>query len=207
MIKNLLQLSLLAVALLFFSFANPAVESSGSEGLSIGDVAPDFSLKNVDGNYVSMSDYEDANGFIIIFSCNHCPFVVAYEDRYNELHEKYAPRGWHLIAINPNDPVVVPEDSFENMQKRAREKEFEFPYVFDDGQRIFPKYGATRTPHVFLLDSDRVVHYIGAIDDNHRDANQVEEKYLENAITAVERGERPNPAETRAIGCTIKVQE
>ena len=190
----------------FFTMSFTAVDNQ-SEGLSIGDVAPDFSLKNVDGNFVSLSDYEDANGFIIIFSCNHCPFVVAYEDRYNELHDKFAPKGWPLIAINPNDPEVEPEDSFDNMVIRAREKGFQFPYVFDDGQKIFPQYGATRTPHVFLLDKDRVVRYIGAIDDNFRDADQVEEKYLENAIAAIMRGEDPNPAETRAIGCTIKVKE
>lgn len=189
-------------AALAFSFT-----SGDDTGLKIGDVAPDFSLKNVDGNYVSMNDYEDVNGYIIIFSCNHCPFVVAYEDRYNELHEKFAPQGFPIIAINPNDPEVVPEDSFENMKVRAKEKGFEFPYVMDEGQKIFPQYGATRTPHVFLLDSDKVVRYIGAIDDNYRDADQVEEKYLENAISAVLSGNAPSPAETRAVGCTIKVKK
>lgn len=189
-------------AALAFSFT-----SGDDTGLKIGDVAPDFSLKNVDGNYVSMSDYEDVNGYIIIFSCNHCPFVVAYEDRYNELHEKFAPQGFPIIAINPNDPEIVPEDSFENMKVRAKEKGFEFPYVMDEGQKIFPQYGATRTPHVYLLDSDKVVRYIGAIDDNYRDADQVEEKYLENAIAAVLSGNAPDPAETRAVGCTIKVKK
>ncbi|TVQ45773.1 MAG: thioredoxin family protein [Saprospirales bacterium] len=192
---------------IMFLFAGIQLHASDGGGLKIGDVAPDFSLKNIDGNYVSMSDYEDAAGFIIIFSCNHCPFVVAVEDRMIALHERYAPMGWHLIAINPNDPTVVPDDSFEKMIERAQEKNFPFPYVKDVGQKVFPQYGATRTPHVFLLDSDKVVRYIGAIDDNTRDESAVQEKWLENAIARIMRGMDPDPLETRAIGCTIKVQE
>lgn len=189
-----------------FMLGSAGLLASDGNGLKIGDVAPDFSLKNVDGNYVSMNDYENAAGFIIIFSCNHCPFVVAVEDRMIALHERYAPMGWHLIAINPNDPAVVPDDSFEKMIERAQEKNFPFPYVKDVGQKVFPQYGATRTPHVFLLDADRVVRYIGAIDDNTRDASAVQEKWLENAMARIMRGMDPDPLETRAIGCTIKVQ-
>ena len=199
--KNLLSLVTLLALL-----TSTSLSASDGNGLKIGDVAPDFSLINVDGSYVSMSDYEDAKGFIIIFSCNHCPFVVAYEDRYNDLHDKFAAEGFPLIAINPNDPEVVPADSFEKMVERAAEKGFEFPYVKDVGQKVFPQYGATRTPHVFLLDADRVVRYIGAIDDNYQDASAVQEKYLENAIRAVVKGKTPEPEMTRAIGCTIKVQ-
>ncbi len=199
-------LSILFFSAIFLLGSIQLIANDGN-GLKIGDVAPDFSLKNVDGNYVSMSDYEDPAGFIIVFSCNHCPFVVAIEDRLNALHERYAPMGWHLIAINPNDPAVVPDDSFEKMQIRAKEKNFQFPYVKDVGQEIFPKYGATRTPHFFLLDADRVVRYIGALDDNTRDASAVKDKFVENAIARIMRGMDPDPLETRAIGCTIKVQE
>lgn len=181
--------------------------ASFAQGYKVGDKATDFKLLNVDGSYVSMSDYPDAKGFIVIFSCNHCPYVVAYEDRYIELHNEFASQGFPLIAINPNDPEVQPQDSYELMQKRAKEKDFPFPYVIDEGQKVYPVYGATRTPHVYLLertDDELVVAYIGAIDDNYQDASQVNEKYLSNAIHAVMDGKKPEPDFTRAIGCTIK---
>ncbi len=168
----------------------------------------DFRLKNVDGNFVSMSDYPDAKGFVIVFTCNHCPYAVAYEDRLIELDKKYKPRGFPVIAINPNDPAAEPRDSYELMQVRAREKGFTFPYLFDEGQKVYPVYGATRTPHIYLLNrvgSDLIVAYIGAIDDNYRDASAVEEPFLANAIDALLAGEKPDPDFTRAIGCTIKV--
>ena len=179
------------------------------QGYSIGDKAEDFRLKNVDETMISMADYPDAKGFVIIFSCNHCPFVVAYEDRMIELHNKYAPKGFPIIAINPNDPEAQPQDSFEKMIVRANEKNFPFAYVFDDGQKVYPKFGATRTPHVYLLNkvgNDLIVEYIGAIDDNHNDASKVEEHYLANAIDALLAGKEPPVRETRAIGCTIKVK-
>ena len=191
-----------------FSMLFLAVSASG-QGYQVGDVATDFRLLNVDGNYISMSDYEDINGVVLIFSCNHCPYVVAYEDRMIELHNEYAPKGFPVLAINPNDTIAEPRDSFTKMIERAQEKNFPFDYVIDANQEIYPIYGATRTPHVFLLEKvgdDFVVAYIGAIDDNYRDASQVEERYLANAIDALLAGERPDPAVTRAIGCTIKVR-
>jgi peroxiredoxin len=178
-----------------------------AQGYEVGDKATDFKLKNVDGKYVSMADYPDAKGFVVIFTCNHCPYAVAYEDRMIALDMKYKQKGFPMIAINPNDPEVVPADSFEKMQERAKEKGFTFPYLFDKGQKIYPQYGATRTPHIYLLerqDEDLVVAYIGAIDDNYQDATKVEEKYLENAINALLAGNKPEPNFTRAIGCTIK---
>jgi peroxiredoxin len=183
--------------------------ASFAQGYQVGDVATDFRLLNVDGKYVSMADYPEAKGFIVIFSCNHCPYVVAYEDRMIELNNKFAPKGYPVIAINPNDPELQPQDSYEMMQVRAKEKGFTFPYLFDDGQKIYPQYGATRTPHVFLLErvgNELKVAYIGAIDDNYQDASQVKEKYLANAIYALVDGKRPEPDFTRAIGCTIKVK-
>jgi len=173
-------------------------------GYHIGDTAADFSLKNVDGKMVSLSDYDDAKGYIVTFTCNHCPYAVMYEDRLIELHNTYAPKGYPVVAINPNDPAANAEDGFPEMQERAEQKGFPFAYLFDDGQKIYPKYGATKTPHVFLLDSNRKVKYIGAIDDSPRDADAVEVKYLEDAITALENGKNPDPATTKAIGCSIK---
>ena len=182
---------------------------ASAQGYQVGDIATDFKLKNVDGNHVSMADYPDAKGFIVIFTCNHCPYAVAYEDRMIAIDKKYKEKGFPMIAINPNDPEVVPADSFEKMQERSKEKGFTFPYLFDDGQKVYPLYGATRTPHVYLLerrDEALFVAYIGAIDDNYRDASAVEEKFLENAILALLAGEKPDPDFTRAIGCTIKVK-
>lgn len=180
-----------------------------AQGYQVGDVATDFRLLNVDGNYVSMSDYHDAKGIILIFSCNHCPYVVAYEDRMIELHNEFAPKGFPVVAVNPNDSVLVPADSYTKMIERAEEKNFPFAYLLDADQTVFPEYGATRTPHVYLLErvnGELVVAYIGAIDDNYRDASAVEERYLANAINALLNGERPDPDLTRAIGCTIKYQ-
>lgn len=182
------------------SFTNPT-------GYKVGDKATDFKLKSVDNKMYSMADYKDAKGFIVVFTCNHCPFAVKYEDRIIDLAKKYKSKGYILLAINPNDPAAQSEDSFELMQKRAKEKKFSFPYLFDEGQKIYPQYGATKTPHVFLLDKNLVVKYIGAIDDNVEDASQVKEKYLENAIAALEKGQEPAPNTTKAIGCSIKVKK
>lgn len=178
------------------------------KGYDIGDTAADFSLKNVNGKRVSLSDFKNAKGFLIIFTCNTCPYAVAYEDRIIALDAKYKSKGIPVIAINPNNPAVKPGDSFNAMKTRAAEKGFAFPYLFDEGQRVYPKYGATRTPHVYLLEktaSGNVVRYIGAIDDNYRDAAKVEEKFVENAIDALLAGDEIEVKKTRAIGCSIKV--
>lgn len=181
--------------------------SSAPTGYQPGDVATDFELMSTDGKIVRMADYPDAKGFIIVFTCNHCPFAIKYEDRINALAKEYGPKGYVLLAINPNDPAVQPEDSFERMRERATEKSFAFPYLFDKGQTVFPQYGATKTPHVFLLDSKRVVKYIGAIDDNVEDASAVTKTYLADAIAALEKGTNPEPSITKAIGCSIKVKK
>ena len=191
-------LTLLTVILM--SFTNPT-------GYQPGDKATDFKLKSVDGKMYSMSDYKDAKGFIVVFTCNHCPFAVKYEDRVIELAKKYKSKGYVLLAINPNDPAAQPDDSFDKMKVRAKEKGFTFPYLFDEGQKIYPQYGATKTPHVFLLDKNLIVKYIGAIDDNVEDASAVKEKFLENAITSLEKGQEPEVPLTKAIGCSIKVKK
>ncbi len=178
----------------------PATEG----GYDIGDKVEDFSLKGVDGKMHSLADYADSKGVVVIFTCNHCPYAVMYEDRIIDLHRKYADQGFPVIAINPNDPEVVPGDSYENMIKRAEEKDFPFAYVMDEGQKVYPKFGATKTPHVFLLDKEMVVRYIGAIDNSPRDASGVTETYLEDAIAAVAADKAPSPAKTKAIGCSVK---
>jgi peroxiredoxin len=179
-------------------------------GVKVGDKAPKFDLENVDGSIVALDDYADKKGVILIFTCNHCPYSIAYEDRIIALDKKYGPKGYPVVAINPNDPAVQPGDSFDEMKKRAKAKNFPFPYLFDDGQEVYPKYGASRTPHVFLLQktgNEFEVAYIGAIDDNYQDADAVEEQYLADAIEALLAGNKPDPDFTKAIGCTIKVQK
>jgi peroxiredoxin len=175
-------------------------------GYEIGDIATDFSLKNVDGEMVSLSDYPDAKGYIVIFTCNECPYAKLYEDRINALNVKYESQGYPVIAIMPNDPAMQPGDGFENMQARAESKGFTFPYLIDEGQTIFPQYGASKTPHVFLLNQDRVVKYIGAVDNNPKNAASADVKYVENAIAALEAGEDPSPDYTKAVGCGIKAK-
>jgi peroxiredoxin len=172
----------------------------------VGDQAADFSLKNVDGSMVSLASMKDVKGYIVVFTCNTCPYAVMYEDRIIALHNKYASQGYPVVAINPNDPDVKAGDDFASMQVRAKEKKFPFKYLFDDGQKVYPAFGATRTPHIYLLDANRYVRYIGAIDDNAQNPAEVSVKYLENAIEALKSGNNPDPAETKAIGCTIKVK-
>ena len=177
------------------------------DGYGIGDVATDFSLKNIDGSMVSLSDFTDAKGFLVIFTCNTCPYAMAYEDRVIALDAKYKPLGVPVIAINSNDPALNAANSYEKMKVRAAEKGFTFPYLLDEGQKIYPQYGAKRTPHVFLLEKTvqgNVVKYIGAIDDNYQDASQVKEKFVENAVDAMLAGQEIAVKTTRAIGCGIK---
>lgn len=176
------------------------------DGYKVGDQAADFKLKNVDGTMVSLSDYKGVKGYIVVFTCNTCPYAVMYEQRIIDLHNKYASLGYPVVAINPNDPDVKPGDDFAAMQANAKEKNFPFKYLFDEGQKVYPQFGAQRTPHIYLLDANRYVRYIGAIDDNAQDPKMVVHKYLENAIGALMAGKNPDPAETKAIGCTIKVK-
>ncbi len=196
----------LPLLILFFSsmFVGETIVSNGYQP---GDKATDFKLKSVDGKMYSMADYKDAKGFIVVFTCNTCPFAIKYEDRINAIAKKYKSKGYVLLAINPNDPEAQPADTYELMQEKAKEKGFVFPYLVDEGQKIYPQYGATKTPHVFLLDKNLIVKYIGAIDDNTDDASAVKEKYLENAIRALDNGTDPSPALTKAIGCSIKTKK
>jgi peroxiredoxin len=201
-------MKIVSALLLFVSvFSISGFTSDVPTPYKIGDKATDFKLKSVDGKMYGMSDYKDAKGFIVVFTCNHCPFAVKYEDRINALAKNYKSKGYVLLAINPNDPAAEPADSYELMKVRAKEKGFAFPYLFDEGQKIYPQYGANKTPHVFLLDKNRIVKYIGAIDDNVDSASDVKEKYLENAIAALESGKKPSPETTKAIGCSIKVKK
>jgi len=210
-----LSVALISAAAIFLAATNgPSSENTlkentaivATDGLSVGDIAPDFNLMNVEGEMVSLSDYEGAKGFIVTFTCNTCPYAKMYEDRLIETHNEMEPKGYPIVAIQPNDPEVQPGDNLEAMKQRAEEKDFPFEYLFDKGQKVYPQYGAERTPHIFLLDKNRKVHYIGALDDNARNPEAVEQRYVVDAIEAMEAGKKVDPAMTKAIGCTIKTK-
>ena len=197
-------------AVVFVLSAFTANNITLSDGYEVGDVATDFKLKNIDGKMVSLADYKDAKGYIVIFTCNTCPYAVMYEDRIVALDKKYKSKGYPVIAIMPNDTEIKPGDSMEAMKARAASKGFTFPYLIDEGQEIYPQYGATKTPHVYLLEKTNkgnIVRYIGAIDDNYKDAAAVNTKYVENAVDALLEGGEVAETKTRAIGCTIKTKK
>ncbi len=198
---NLVSRQLLTIAALLFA----GVGIVAAQGYAIGDEVEDFLLMGTDGEQHSIELDAGENGTVVVFTCNHCPYSVAYEDRLVALQSEFGPRGYNLIAINPNDPEVKPADSFEAMKERATEKGFNFPYVVDEGQRVYPVWGATRTPHFFVVDATNTVRYIGAL-DNNTDPSKVTTNYLEDAIEAIEAGRTPEPATTKAIGCSIKVK-
>lgn len=174
------------------------------EGYEVGDTAADFKLKNVDGKMVSLSDYKNAKGFIVIFDCNTCPYSKAYNERIIALNKKYASVGYPVVAINSNDPSKSSGDSFEEMVRVAKEKGYEFPYLVDESQTVAKSFGATNTPHVFVLTKDLKVAYIGAIDDSARKAEAVTKKYVETAVDELLAGKKVSNSKTKAIGCGIK---
>jgi peroxiredoxin len=185
-------------------FIFPGVEKTGYE---VGDRAMDFNLKNVDGNMVSLSDFKDAKGVIVAFTCNTCPVAQLYEQRIIDLHKKYASKGFPVVAIQPNDTKQKPGDSLSEMKKRAEEKNYPFAYVIDETQEVTRTFGATNTPHMYVLKNEGgkfIVKYIGAIDNNSRDPENVTKTYLEDAVDALLMGKEVPESKTKAIGCSIK---
>lgn len=172
--------------------------------MELGGSAPDFSLKGVDGKTCSLSSFSGAKALVVIFSCNHCPYVQAYEGRMIELQKEYGAKGVQLLAVNSNDDQAYPQDSFENMAARAKELGYNFPYLRDDSQKTARAYGATHTPHLFVFDADRRLAYTGKIDDNWQDPGAVKQRFLSDALDDLLAGKKPRLAQTHAIGCTIK---
>lgn len=190
---------LVAVVVLF-------VAATNENGYSVGDEATDFNLKNIDGKMVSLASMEDAKGYIVTFTCNHCPYAKLYEDRLIALHNQFAEQGYPVVAINPN--VLTQEhDSYELMIERAAEKEFPFVYLSDEDQSIAKTYGATKTPHVYVLSKNNgklKVEYIGAIDDNAKSAEEAQTMYVADAVEALLAGKEITKKEAKAVGCSIK---
>lgn len=175
-------------------------------GYEVGDTATDFKLKNVDGKMVSLADYSSAKGFIIAFDCNTCPMSKAYNDRILALNKKYASKGFPLIAINPNSPDISSGDSFDEMVKYSKKHGYDFPYLYDESQATIRAFGATNTPHIFVLTKDLKVAYIGAIDDNPRNGDKATHRYVEEAVDALLAGKAVETTRTKAVGCGVKLK-
>jgi len=172
--------------------------------LEIGQKAPDFNLPGVDSKRYSLASFKDARLLIVVFSCNHCPAVIGSQDRMIKLYADYKPKGVEMIAINSNEQKNHPDDSFEKMTVRAREKGFLFPYVRDESQKTALAYGALRTPHFYVFDEQRLLRYTGRMDDNPYDAAKATQFDLRNALNALLLGEKPLVELTNPIGCTVK---
>ena len=180
---------------------------NAGEPYKAGDIAADISLKNINGDMISFSQFKDTKGFIVVFCCNTCPVVKKYQQRIIDLDGQFSSKGYPVIAINSNDSNVSPGDSFEEMQKLAKSKGFTFQYLYDESQQIAKLYGATNTPHVYVLSKKGgklIVEYVGAIDNNADDPSQADKKYVVNAVKALLNNEQVPVASTKAIGCSIK---
>jgi peroxiredoxin len=171
--------------------------------ITLATEAPSFDLPGVDGEEHALDDYADVPALAVVWSCNHCPYVQAWEGRMIELQREYGDRGFRLVAVNSNDAETYPEDSFEAMKARAERQGFNFDYLYDEDQSVLAAYGAERTPEVFLFDSERRLVYHGAIDDS-REESEVTQRYLRDAIEAVLAGEEPPVRETPPVGCSVK---
>jgi len=181
-------------------FARPAF------ALALGEAPPksDVGMKNVDGKDLTIADVKGSQGTLVLFTCNHCPWVKAWEDRMVKIAADAKKRGIGVIAINPNDPQGYPEDSYDNMQKRAKDKHYGFPYVVDATSDVARAFGATHTPEAFLFDAEGKLVYHGAIDDNARQPKQVKSRFLADAVGAVAAGKPVALSETKSLGCSIK---
>lgn len=185
----------------------PAALLRAGEPYKSGDIASDFTLKNVSGAMVSLSQFKDAKGFIVVFCCNTCPVVKKYEQRIIDLNTMFSGKGYPVIAINSNDKDVSPGDSFEEMQKKAKDHGYSFDYLYDESQKVARLYGATNTPHVYVLskkDGKLIVEYVGAIDNNADDPSKADKKYVINAVNALLENQNVAVTSTKAIGCGIK---
>lgn len=183
-------LTVFGVALLISGWTEP-------QGLAVGDKATDFALENIDGKEVSLASYKNAKGYIVIFTCNNCPYAKGYQQRIADLHTTYEPKGFPVIAINTSDPEA-------EIKKRAKEMNYPFAYLRDETQDVSRAYGATKTPHVYVLKKDKTVAYIGAIDNNYKNADAADAHYVKDAVDALLTNKEVEVKNTKAIGCTIK---
>ncbi len=185
----------------------PAANAQTRQGYTLGDAVADFRVKNVDGRTTTLADYRQQKGLIVVFTANHCPFSKAYEDRLAALDRLFAPQGYPVLAIMPNDPTQYEDDSFENMKIRARDKGYSYPYGLDETRLVARAFGATRTPQVYVLKQTNgtfILEYVGTIDDNPQDSASVKRRYVEEAVGSLLAGRPVQSPMTKPIGCGIK---
>ncbi|MGN8226602.1 thioredoxin family protein [Gracilimonas sp. BCB1] len=192
----------LSAVLVLTAFAQTQTNNS----LEIGDKAPQINqeVEDTSGRTLTLSGVAGDKGLLVMFSCNTCPWVAKWEDRYNGLAALAAANDIGMIALNPNERIRNRGESMEDMRKRAQKQDYEFPYALDENHVIADAFGATRTPEIFLFDENLTLVYHGAIDDNANDANSVESTYAEDAINQMISGTEVSTKETRSLGCTIK---
>jgi peroxiredoxin len=186
---------------------SPVCRAQVLQGYTLGDVVADFSLKNVDGKLITLGDFRNQRGIIVVFTSNHCPFSNAYEDRLMALNQKFAQQGFSIVAIMSNDPTAYVDDTFAQMKERAKEKNYSFPYLLDDTQAVARAFGASRTPQVFVLNQANgkfVLEYTGAIDDNPLDKAEVQRQYVDEAVSSLLINRPVQSPITKPIGCAIK---
>ena len=177
------------------------------DGYKVGDKAMIFNLKNIDGKLVSLGQDASAKGYIVVFTCNTCPVAKAYEERVLDLHTAYAAKGFPVIAINSNDASLSPGDSYEQMQQRAKSKDYKFPYLIDETQEVAKTYGARSTPTVYVLkknEKEFTVAYMGAIDNNSQDASAATVQYVKSAVESLLADKPVEIPSAKAVGCGIK---
>jgi glutathione peroxidase-family protein len=185
----------------------PTAEAQLPKGYTLGDVVADFRVKNVDGRTLSLADYRQQKGLIVVFTSNHCPFSKAYEDRLIALDRKFASQGYPILAIMGNDPTVYPDDSFENMKTRAQEKGYTYAYAMDETRAVAGAFGATRTPQVYVLkrtNDQFILEYVGTIDDSPQNGAGVQRRYVEEAVSSLLANRPVQSPITKPIGCAIK---
>ena len=197
---NLIKTILTTVAVATISIASYA-------GYKPGDEVKDFSLKSTDNTMISLNGYRNAKGFIVVFTCNHCPFAKLYQERMNAMNSAYSAKGIYLLAVSSNDVIAVPEDNFEEMTKRAHEQHYNFPYLFDETQEVARAFGAVKTPHAFVIFKENgkwIVKYSGSVDDNGAEPEKVKNAFVRNAVDALLRNEPVTVTTTKSVGCAIK---
>ena len=177
------------------------------KGYNLGDAVADFRVKNVDGRTLSLADYRVQKGLIVVFTSNHCPFAKTYEDRLIALDRKFAPQGYPVLAIMPNDPAAYEDDSFDNMKIRARDKGYSYAYAIDETQTTARSFGVTRTPQVYVLKQTNgqfILEYVGSVDDNPQDGGSVQRRYVDEAVSSLLLGRPVQSPITKPIGCAVK---
>lgn len=178
-----------------------------AKSYAVGDAVAEFQVRNITNQFVNLADYTAQKGVVVVFMANHCPFSKAYEDRLMVIHNRFATQGYPVLAVQASDVTVYPEDAYEVVQSRSRERGFPFPYTIDENQLVARAFGATRTPQVFVLTRTGgkfVVQYMGAIDDNPQDAAGVQKHYLNDALVSLTTGRVIQINTTRPIGCAVK---